>query len=176
MLAAATDDAWLVERDGGTVRVVAAPPENLKITTPGDLQVAELALRARARCRSIRPRMNLSRARRASAFTIACAATAATAGIAFGQAPAAPSGNYGGGAIGLPVSEKTVAKDMLLSVRASGGKVGVDGQLYASCGLGTISGDAHARAPTAASRCAATSRASLWSACATRRRSSCAAS
>jgi 2-C-methyl-D-erythritol 4-phosphate cytidylyltransferase len=48
VLAAATDDAWLVERDGGTVRVVAAPPENLKITTPGDLQVAELALRARA--------------------------------------------------------------------------------------------------------------------------------
>ncbi len=48
VLAAATDDAWLVERDGGTVRVVAAPPENLKITTPGDLQIAELALRARA--------------------------------------------------------------------------------------------------------------------------------
>ncbi len=47
VLAAATDDAWLVERDGGTVRVVAAPPENLKITTPGDMQVAELALRAR---------------------------------------------------------------------------------------------------------------------------------
>lgn len=48
VLAGATDDAWLVERDGGTVRVVAAPPENLKITTPGDLRVAELALRARA--------------------------------------------------------------------------------------------------------------------------------
>ncbi len=47
VLAAATDDAWLVERDGGTVRVVAAPPENLKITTPGDMQVAELALRGR---------------------------------------------------------------------------------------------------------------------------------
>ncbi len=87
--------------------------------------------------------MNHSRARRASAFTIACAATAATAGIAFGEAPAAPSGNYGGGAVGLPVSEKTVAKDMLLSVRASGGKVAVDGQLYARCGLGTISGHAN---------------------------------
>lgn len=48
VLAAATDDAWLVERRGGTVRVVASPAENLKITTPGDLQVAELALRARA--------------------------------------------------------------------------------------------------------------------------------
>lgn len=44
VLAAATDDAWLVERAGGSVRVVAAPPENLKITTPGDLRVAELAL------------------------------------------------------------------------------------------------------------------------------------
>jgi 2-C-methyl-D-erythritol 4-phosphate cytidylyltransferase len=48
VLAAATDDAWLVERAGGTVRVVAAPADNLKITTPADMQVAELALRERA--------------------------------------------------------------------------------------------------------------------------------
>jgi 2-C-methyl-D-erythritol 4-phosphate cytidylyltransferase len=48
VLAAATDDAWLVERAGGIVRVIAAPPENRKVTTPGDLQVAELALRERA--------------------------------------------------------------------------------------------------------------------------------
>jgi len=47
VLAAATDDAWLVERAGGTVRVVPSPPANLKITTPGDMQVAELALRER---------------------------------------------------------------------------------------------------------------------------------
>lgn len=46
-LAAATDDAWLVERTGGTVRVVSAPPENLKVTTTADLQRAELALRDR---------------------------------------------------------------------------------------------------------------------------------
>jgi 2-C-methyl-D-erythritol 4-phosphate cytidylyltransferase len=47
VLAGATDDAWLVEHAGGTVRVVAAPRENLKVTTPGDLRVAELALRER---------------------------------------------------------------------------------------------------------------------------------
>jgi 2-C-methyl-D-erythritol 4-phosphate cytidylyltransferase len=47
VLAGATDDAWLVERAGGTVRVVSAPHENLKVTTPGDLAVAEQALRAR---------------------------------------------------------------------------------------------------------------------------------
>ena len=46
-LAAATDDAWLVERTGGTVRVVSAPPENLKVTTTADLQRAELVLRDR---------------------------------------------------------------------------------------------------------------------------------
>jgi 2-C-methyl-D-erythritol 4-phosphate cytidylyltransferase len=46
-LAAATDDASLVERDGGTVRVVAAPRENLKVTTPLDLRLAELLLAAR---------------------------------------------------------------------------------------------------------------------------------
>jgi 2-C-methyl-D-erythritol 4-phosphate cytidylyltransferase len=44
VLAGATDDAWLVERAGGAVRVVATPRENLKVTTPGDLRVAELAL------------------------------------------------------------------------------------------------------------------------------------
>jgi len=48
VLAAATDDAWLVERAGGTVRVIASPRENLKVTTASDLQVAELALRERA--------------------------------------------------------------------------------------------------------------------------------
>jgi 2-C-methyl-D-erythritol 4-phosphate cytidylyltransferase len=47
VLAAATDDASLVERQGGTVRIVPAPRENLKITTPLDLQLAELLLARR---------------------------------------------------------------------------------------------------------------------------------
>jgi 2-C-methyl-D-erythritol 4-phosphate cytidylyltransferase len=47
VLAGATDDASLVEAAGGTVRVVAAPRENLKVTTPVDLRVAELLLGAR---------------------------------------------------------------------------------------------------------------------------------
>jgi 2-C-methyl-D-erythritol 4-phosphate cytidylyltransferase len=46
-LAAATDDAWLVERAGGTVRVVAASPENFKVTTAADLERADLLLRER---------------------------------------------------------------------------------------------------------------------------------
>jgi 2-C-methyl-D-erythritol 4-phosphate cytidylyltransferase len=46
-LAGATDDASLVERDGGTVRLVPAPRENLKVTTPVDLRLAELLLAAR---------------------------------------------------------------------------------------------------------------------------------
>jgi 2-C-methyl-D-erythritol 4-phosphate cytidylyltransferase len=44
LLAAATDDAWLIERSGGTVRVVESRQENIKITTPADLHVAELLL------------------------------------------------------------------------------------------------------------------------------------
>jgi 2-C-methyl-D-erythritol 4-phosphate cytidylyltransferase len=44
VLAAATDDAWLVERAGGSVRVVESTPANLKVTTPHDLQVAALLL------------------------------------------------------------------------------------------------------------------------------------
>jgi 2-C-methyl-D-erythritol 4-phosphate cytidylyltransferase len=47
VLARATDDAWLVERAGGTVRVVESSPANLKVTTPHDLQIAELLLRDR---------------------------------------------------------------------------------------------------------------------------------
>jgi 2-C-methyl-D-erythritol 4-phosphate cytidylyltransferase len=46
-LARATDDAWLVERAGGIVRVLGSDRSNLKITTPLDLQVAELLLRER---------------------------------------------------------------------------------------------------------------------------------
>jgi 2-C-methyl-D-erythritol 4-phosphate cytidylyltransferase len=41
LLAQATDDAWLVERTGGTVRVVESTPANLKVTTPHDLAIAE---------------------------------------------------------------------------------------------------------------------------------------
>jgi 2-C-methyl-D-erythritol 4-phosphate cytidylyltransferase len=40
-LAAATDDASLIEAAGGTVVVVEAPPENIKVTTPLDLKLAE---------------------------------------------------------------------------------------------------------------------------------------
>lgn len=40
----ATDDASLVELIGGSVRVVEAPRENLKVTTPLDLRVAEMLL------------------------------------------------------------------------------------------------------------------------------------
>jgi 2-C-methyl-D-erythritol 4-phosphate cytidylyltransferase len=46
-LAQATDDAWLVERAGGTVRVVESTPANFKVTTPHDLAVADMLLRER---------------------------------------------------------------------------------------------------------------------------------
>jgi 2-C-methyl-D-erythritol 4-phosphate cytidylyltransferase len=48
VLAEATDDAWLIERSGGKVIVVRADPENLKITTPLDLRVAEMLLARRS--------------------------------------------------------------------------------------------------------------------------------
>jgi 2-C-methyl-D-erythritol 4-phosphate cytidylyltransferase len=47
VLAAATDEAWLVERWGGRVRIVPAPAENLKVTTPLDLRIAEELLAGR---------------------------------------------------------------------------------------------------------------------------------
>jgi 2-C-methyl-D-erythritol 4-phosphate cytidylyltransferase len=49
LLAAATDEAWLIERLGGNVRIVQSRPENLKVTTPADLHVAELLLAERVR-------------------------------------------------------------------------------------------------------------------------------
>jgi 2-C-methyl-D-erythritol 4-phosphate cytidylyltransferase len=48
LLAAATDDAWLIERAGGTVQVVESAPANIKITTPTDLRLAELLIAERA--------------------------------------------------------------------------------------------------------------------------------
>jgi 2-C-methyl-D-erythritol 4-phosphate cytidylyltransferase len=47
-LADATDEAMLVERRGGAVLIHSAPPENIKVTTPFDLRVAELLLRERS--------------------------------------------------------------------------------------------------------------------------------
>ena len=49
LLAAATDDAWLIEREGGVVRVIEAGAENLKVTTPADMAIAERLLASRAR-------------------------------------------------------------------------------------------------------------------------------
>ena len=43
-LAAATDDAALVEEAGGVVRVVEAPRENIKVTHATDLRIAEALL------------------------------------------------------------------------------------------------------------------------------------
>jgi 2-C-methyl-D-erythritol 4-phosphate cytidylyltransferase len=48
LLRQATDDAWLVEQGGGTVTILPAPPDNLKVTTPLDLHLAELLLRRRS--------------------------------------------------------------------------------------------------------------------------------
>jgi 2-C-methyl-D-erythritol 4-phosphate cytidylyltransferase len=44
LLENATDDAWLIERAGGVVRVVEASARNMKITTRTDLLVAERLL------------------------------------------------------------------------------------------------------------------------------------
>jgi 2-C-methyl-D-erythritol 4-phosphate cytidylyltransferase len=46
-LARATDDAWLIERAGGRVIVVPGGEENLKVTRPLDLRIAELVLATR---------------------------------------------------------------------------------------------------------------------------------
>ncbi|HKA66606.1 MAG TPA: 2-C-methyl-D-erythritol 4-phosphate cytidylyltransferase [Solirubrobacterales bacterium] len=45
---AATDEAMLVEEAGGTVLIHPCGPENLKVTTPSDLHVAEMLLAERS--------------------------------------------------------------------------------------------------------------------------------
>ncbi len=52
-----TDDTALVERMGGTVKVVAGRSDNLKITTPGDLALAEQVLGRRRQTGEPRMRM-----------------------------------------------------------------------------------------------------------------------
>jgi 2-C-methyl-D-erythritol 4-phosphate cytidylyltransferase len=46
--AAATDEAMLIEAAGGRVLIHPAPAENLKVTTPFDLELAEAVLAARS--------------------------------------------------------------------------------------------------------------------------------
>ena len=46
-LASATDDAALVEAAGGSVRVIEAPADNIKVTRPLDLRLAEALLAER---------------------------------------------------------------------------------------------------------------------------------
>jgi 2-C-methyl-D-erythritol 4-phosphate cytidylyltransferase len=47
-VAVATDEAMMVEASGATVLIHPSPPENLKVTTPLDLKVAELLLAERS--------------------------------------------------------------------------------------------------------------------------------
>lgn len=47
-LSEATDEAMMVEAVGGRVLIHPSPPENLKVTTPLDLKLAELLLAERA--------------------------------------------------------------------------------------------------------------------------------
>jgi len=54
VLAAATDDAWLIERAGGVVRVTESEAGNIKITSPADLRVAELLLADRGALRALK--------------------------------------------------------------------------------------------------------------------------
>jgi 2-C-methyl-D-erythritol 4-phosphate cytidylyltransferase len=49
VLGEATDDAWLIERAGGRVIVASVGAENLKVTTPLDLEIAGEFLSRRAR-------------------------------------------------------------------------------------------------------------------------------
>ncbi len=51
-LRAATDDASLVEREGGIVRIVPGEKTNIKLTSPEDLVLAEAILASRGRVRS----------------------------------------------------------------------------------------------------------------------------
>jgi 2-C-methyl-D-erythritol 4-phosphate cytidylyltransferase len=46
-IAAATDEAMLIEKAGGKVLIHPSPPENLKVTTAFELAVAEMLLRSR---------------------------------------------------------------------------------------------------------------------------------
>lgn len=85
--------------------------------------------------------MNAPALRRAGAAALVAAT--ATGAVASAQTAGTPTGNFGGGAIAVPVDEDTVARDMLLSVRAQAdGKAGVDGQIFTSCGPGSIKGAA----------------------------------
>lgn len=71
------------------------------------------------------------------AAVLACAA--ASAGVAAAQS-ATPAGEFGGGAIELPVTE-AAAKDIALSIRAQpDGTIGIGGEVPSRCGRAAIRG------------------------------------
>lgn len=87
--------------------------------------------------------------RRALAAAVCAAIAGATLASAQHRGPRERSGgaDHGGGAIAAPVRERSVARDMVLSLRGpAGGRVAVDGNMFAPCGLGTIRGTAPLRA------------------------------
>ncbi|MDQ6807596.1 MAG: 2-C-methyl-D-erythritol 4-phosphate cytidylyltransferase [Actinomycetota bacterium] len=49
VLAAATDDAWLIEQAAGVVRVTESDPGNIKVTSPADLRFAEMLMAERGK-------------------------------------------------------------------------------------------------------------------------------
>lgn len=55
VLGEATDDAWLIERAGGRVVVASVSAENLKVTTPLDLEIAGELLSRRGRAAGTDP-------------------------------------------------------------------------------------------------------------------------
>lgn len=82
--------------------------------------------------------MNAASPRLLIAAALACAA--ATAGVASAQSAATPSGDFGGGAIQVPVSD-AAAMDIALSIRAQpNGTIGVGGELPSRCGRAAIRG------------------------------------
>ncbi len=82
------------------------------------------------------------RTRSIAAGALVCAVAGAGAAAAQDPPAPAPEGNFGGGALHVPVSEKTVARDMLIAIRVrSGGRVAVEGHMFAACGLGRMTGE-----------------------------------
>jgi 2-C-methyl-D-erythritol 4-phosphate cytidylyltransferase len=53
LLAAATDDAWLIEQAGGTVQVLPWTEPNVKVTTGAELRLAEILLASSGRTESL---------------------------------------------------------------------------------------------------------------------------
>ena len=122
-IAAATDDAMLVEEAGGKVLLYPSSPENLKVTTPLDLRIAELLIAERRRVKvawALMPRRASIAIATAALLGVALAGQAIAGDGTVGQKVTIARGKFAHHSWSLGVQGRHRQRCYVLSLSAAG--------------------------------------------------------